>query len=299
MAHYDAMLAEGRHGPLSWLEDRRPREDPRRLLPDCKSVVVLGFDYGGPIPPDPGGLTGRVARYAWGADYHNLVMRRVRKLQRRLQAEFPGLESYSSVDSRPVFERAWAARAGLGWAGKNTCQILPSTGSWFFLATLMLNRELPADAPIADFCGKCRRCVDDCPTGALAGDGSMDARLCISTWTIEVDGPIPEEIRPKIGRWVFGCDDCQEVCPHSRDPEVVEALRPRHAWLDLAWILEAPDAVLKEHFVGTPIARVVPHRLRRNAVVVLGNLGDPAAKPVLERVRGEMDVEWALARLPP
>ncbi len=301
MEHYDAMLREGRHAGLRWLEERDARADPRRLLPGVRSVIVLGFSYGGAVPPDPGGLTGRVARYAWGSDYHNLVLKRLRKLQRWVGETFGG-DSYSAVDNRPVFERAWAARAGLGWAAKNACQVIPSAGSWFFLAVLYTELELEPDDPVDDHCGRCARCVTGCPTGALRGDGALDARLCISYWTIEADGPIPEALRPKMGRWLFGCDDCQDLCPHSRDAEIEDALRPRHAWLDAAEILGTADDDLVARFTGTPLRRASPRRLKRNAAIVLANLGDRAAVPALRRAGEEGDAvgdaaRWALERL--
>lgn len=299
-------VAEGRHAGMGWLADTvETRLDPSRLLRSVRSVVVLGLDYGQAAPPDPGGLTGRVASYAWGRDYHNLVLRRLRKLRRHLQATEPGLVGWVGVDSQPTWERAWAEQAGLGWAARNGMIIAPADTSYFFLGVLLLNQELPPDPPIGEHCGGCRRCLPACPTDALRGDGAVDARRCISYLTIEHDGPVDEALRPRLGRWLFGCDDCQEVCPHVRArPAPVEPdFAPRNAWIDLPALLASPDAALVERFTGTPLRRAAPRRLRRNAAYVLGNLVDPAAVPVLREATTHPDpwtadaARWALTRL--
>lgn len=305
---YDAFLSEGRHSTMSWMQaSRPPRADPRLLLPGARSALVLGVDYAWPRPPDPGGLTGKVACYAWGRDYHNLIGKRLRKLQTRLSAEIPGFQAYAGVDSRPFIERAWAAEAGIGYVGKNACILIPSSGSYLFLAVMLTNQDLPPDGPLGDFCGRCRRCLDACPTQAFTAPGQLDARRCVSYLTIEHDGPIPEPLRPALGRWVFGCDDCQEVCPHNHAPprsaEADFAPRPDHAWLDLERVLRTPDPELSARFLGTPIRRACPARLKRNAAVVLGNLGDPAARPALEvALRHPVELvrshaAWALERV--
>lgn len=303
MLRYDTFLAAGWHGEMEWLRSGRDdREDVRRLLPNAQTVVVLAFDYGNALPPDPGGMTGRVASYAWGRDYHNFVLKRLRKLQAWLRRTH-ALDSYASLDTRPVYERAWAARAGLGYAGKNACQILPGETSQFFLATLLLSADLPPDPPLGDHCGRCRRCIDACPTGAILPEGGLVANRCISYFTIEADGPVPESLRPKLGRWLFGCDDCQTVCPHSRNgtaatPETF----PRHAWVDLPSLLVLDDDALRVRFAGTPLRRAAGPRLRRNAAYVLGNLRAEAARSALETasrrggVEGEA-AEWALGEL--
>lgn len=304
MHGYDAFLDDGRHASMVWLASGRDeREQIARLLPGVKSVAVLQMDYAQPVPADPGGLTGRVASYAWGRDYHNMIGRRLRKMQRDLQAEVPGLRTYVGVDNRPLYERAWAARAGLGYAGKNACQIMPGEGSLFFLGIIALSEHVESDSPMSDHCGRCRRCIDACPTRAIIADGTVDARLCISYLTIEHDGPIPEELRPQLGRWIFGCDDCQTICPHQREGQVGAAdFSPVNAWVELSQLVTMSDDEMKARFVGTPIRRAAGERLRRNAAIVLGNLGNPAAKDALERtwkaggVAGEA-AGWSLARL--
>ena len=308
IAAYDRFLAENRHGDMSWMErSREPRANPNQLLSDARSVVVLGMRYGHPSPPDPGGLTGRVARYAWGRDYHNHIGKRLRRLTRELRANIPGLKTYAGVDSRPLIERAWAERSGLGFIGKNAMAIMPGRSSYFFLAAVLVNVELEPDTPLGDHCGTCERCLIGCPTSAFTAPGELDARQCISYLSIEYKGAISDSLKPKMGRWVFGCDVCQEVCPHNpRDEHPAHSdFAPRfgNAWLDLAWLLTASDQELEHRFVGSPIRRAGPNGLRRNAAIVLGNLSDRTALPVLE---GRLDdpcpatrdaVEWALNRL--
>ncbi len=309
VARYDAFLAAGRHADMDWMiRGRDARAEPTRLLPGAASAVALGVSYGGPVPPDPGGLTGRVARYAWGRDYHNVVGKRVRKLVKALAAR--GVSSYGGVDSRPLIERAWAERAGLAYLGRNCCAIAPGEGSFFFLAVVLVAAPLEPDAPLAGLdrhCGRCRRCLDACPTAAFPGTGQLDARRCIAFHTIESAHAIPSELRSDFGRWVFGCDVCQDVCPHNHKPatdlEAAFAPLPGRAWLDLAWVLDAPPDALDAALQGSPLRRPGPRGLKRNAAVVLGNRGDPAARPVLTRAADGADplvaehARWALDRL--
>jgi epoxyqueuosine reductase len=299
----DAWLDAGRHADMGWMvSGREVRADPRLRGAALRSAVVLALEHHHRRPPDPGGLTGMVARYAWGRDYHNLVGKRLRRLLRRLREG--GLGCWGGVDTAPIFERAWAAEAGLGFTGKNAVQIWPARGSWMFLAVIFTEAELPPDAPLGDHCGRCRRCLDACPTDAFRGPYQLDARACVAYWTIEARGPIPPALRPGFGRWVFGCDVCQEVCPHNAAPPDAEEadLAPRNAWLDLEWLLGASDEAILERFEGTPLRRPGPDGLRRNACVVLGNLGDPAAGPALLRAarRGGVVGEharWALEKV--
>lgn len=305
-ARLEAWVAAGMHGDMAWFaESVQTRVEPWRWLAGVRSVVVLAFAFGQRPPPDPGGLTGRVACYAWGRDYHNLIGVRLKNLRSRLEAAWPGVRIRNSVDSMPVFERAWAKAAGLGWVGKNTCAILPSEGSYYFLATLMMDRPLRPDVPLPDFCGRCRRCLDICPTGALLEAGRLDARRCISYLTIEHDGIIPLELRPLMGRWLFGCDECQAICPHTHYRHALpEDFFPRHAWLPLGALITASDAALLDTFEGSPLRRAAPERLRRNACIVLGNLRDPRGRPALEYALQQgsenlkVHADWALQQLP-
>lgn len=298
-------LAAGLHGEMAWMESARDvRADPRLRLQEARSVVVLSTEHHHRRPPDPGGRTGLVARYAWGRDYHNLVGKRLKKLRARLRER--GIQSWGGVDTAPIVERAWAGAAGLGFTGKNSLAIWPGRTSWMFLAVLFVDVELPPDRPLGDHCGTCQRCLDVCPTSAFRGPRVLDATRCIAYWTIEASGLPPRELRAGFGRWVFGCDLCQEVCPHNHHPPDPDEddLLPRNAWLDLDGLLRTPDEGLVERFTGTPIRRPGGAGLKRNAAIVLGNLGDDGGIDALrtgglthpsEVVRGAS--VWALARL--
>ncbi len=304
---YDRWLAAGHHADMGWLQRHRDAKlRPQQLLARAATVVALATAYGHPLPPDPGGLSGRVSRFAWGRDYHRVVGKRLRRLQRGLQQRFPALNSYASVDSRPVFERAWAAQAGLAFAGCNTCAILPGRGSYFFLATLLIDLSLPPDAPAESGCGDCRRCLQACPTGALLAPGVLDARRCLSYLSVEHAADLPHDLRPAMGRRVFGCDSCQEACPHVNehpqrgDPALCP--QPTRAWLDLPQLLLTSDEALKERFAGTSLRRAGPGRLKRNACVALGNSGGSAARGALQAALEHSEglvrrhAAWAAAR---
>jgi epoxyqueuosine reductase len=272
-------------------------------LPSARSVAVFGVEHHHRRPPDPGGRTGLVARYAWGRDYHNLVGKRLQRLRGALRAE--GVASWGGVDTAPVLERSWAQAAGLGFTGKNGVQILPARTSFLFLAVLFLDAPTTVDAPLGDHCGRCQRCLDACPTGAFAGPRELDAGKCIAYWTIEARGLAPAELRPGFGRWVFGCDVCQEVCPHNAaapDPEEDDLL-PRHAYVDLDAVVRATDAEVDARFLGTPLRRPGAAGMKRNAIVALGNLGDPGAIPTLRHALSHPAAVvraaaiWSLGRL--
>lgn len=273
---YDAWIGRGHHGHMDYLSrGRDPRADARERLSSARSALVLSWDHATGRPPDPGGRTGKVARYAWGRDYHNLVGKRLRNLRRRLREQ--GVQSWGGVDAAPILERSWARLAGLGFLGKNTMSIVPSRGSYYFLAVLFIDAELRPDTPtLRDFCGKCTRCLIACPTQAFPAPFSLDATRCISYWTIEAPGLPPPQLRRGFGRWFFGCDVCQEVCPHNHRPEdrAHPDLAPRNAWIDLDEILLTPDEALMERFIGTPLRRPGGAGLKRNALLVLANLGD-------------------------
>lgn len=276
---FEAFVAEGRAADMAWLgQSLAERVEVRRLFPRAESVVVFSMDYARVAPPDPGPLYGRVACYAWGPDYHNGVLRRLRKIRARLQAAHPGVRAWVGVDAGPVWERAWAERAGLGWAGKNACAIVPGEGSYFFLAAMVLNVALPPDAPEPERCGSCTRCLDGCPTGAFAGPGRLDARRCLAWFTIEHDGPADPALEAGLGRWLFGCDDCQELCPHTRTPawgrrswqaEATPTAWGQNAWVHLPTLLRAPDGLVEAVTTGSPLRRAAPHRLKRNAALLL------------------------------
>lgn len=274
---YDSFLSKGHHGDMQWMvRSRPPRANVLKLLPDARSIVVLGIDYWHPRPPKPDGFFGKVSRYAWGRDYHNLIGKRLRSMCRKLERNNPGLRLYFGVDSRPFIERAWAELAGIGFVGKNTMVISPSDSSYFFLAMLLVNQDIEPDTPILrDHCGQCTRCLTACPTDAFVAPFQLDARRCISYWTIEHKGDIPEQYRTKVGDWIFGCDECQEVCPHNHHPllstERDLSPRPNQAWVDLEWLLRASDNEILKKFEGSPLRRAGPRRLKRNSIIALAN----------------------------
>ncbi len=278
LTEYDRFLANGFHGDMNWMVGSRPpRANIRELLPSLQTVVVLGVDYWHPRPPKPDGeLVGRVSCYAWGRDYHKIINKQLKKLARALKVQHPELEGYWTVDSRPVIERGWAQQAGMGFVGKNTMIISPAESSYFFLATLLINVPIEADEPIVrNHCGRCNRCLDKCPTNAFVDAFRLDARKCISYLTIESKGVIEPALANKMGDWIFGCDVCQDVCPHnhkkllSKHPDL--APRPKMAWLNLEWLCKAPKEEVLDRLAGMPLRRTGVERLRRNAVVTLHN----------------------------
>ena len=287
--------------------------NPRALVPYAQSLISLAVDYGAEAPQfEHEHRYGRVARYAWGLDYHDVVKPRLKALASRIE-EIAGREIHARcfVDAVPLLERAVAARAGLGFFGKNTNLLQPRRGSWFFLSEILLDLELPADnREIKVSCGSCHRCIDACPTDAFPTPYVLDSRKCISYLTIENKGAIPREFREAVGDWVFGCDACQDVCPFNRfssDARWPE-FRPQAGVgrrLDLVEALTiASDEEFRARFRGTPLTRPKRRGLLRNAAVVAANVGATAAVPALI-ARVENDPEplirshslWALSRL--
>jgi len=305
--HFEAFakwITAGHHGCMEYLErNQELRAKPQIRLDSVRTAMVLAMEYNHNRPPDPGGLTGKVAAYAWGRDYHNLIGKRLKKLKSSLREL--GIENWGGVDTAPILERSWATEAGLGFNGKNNVQIIPAHGSYMFLAVLFLSAELPADPLLPDHCGTCSRCLDICPTNAFVKDRILDARRCIAYWTIEDKGPIPIALRSQFGRWFFGCDDCQNICPHNvAPPDSAEPdFAPRNAWIDLEEILAASPEALMERFIGTPLRRPGAEGLKRNACVVLGNMGlDAAIHPLRRAADGASDLvsehaRWALEQL--
>ncbi|OQA12535.1 MAG: Epoxyqueuosine reductase [Chloroflexi bacterium ADurb.Bin360] len=310
---YRAWLAQGYAGAMEYLA--RPdalarRADPRALMPSAKSVIVAAAGYTREALPPLLPLHGRVARYAWGADYHRWVLQRLEQFTRLLAEALGHLEARCYVDTGPILEREWAVTAGVGWQGKNTCLLNPQLGSFFFLGVILADRELQP-APVPDFptCGSCTRCLDACPTGALIAPGVLDARRCLSYLTIEHRGAIPEPFRSLMGEHVFGCDICQEVCPWNQRAQVapkgIPDLSPFHTTLVLPELLSLNAEEFRARFRPTALWRATPEGLARNAAVVLGNLRDPAASPVLEWAAREHSsalvrehAAWALSAIP-
>jgi len=284
--------AAGHGADLAWMGRNPPeRADPRTLLPAVRSVVSVVVEHGPPLPFAAEGRYGRVARYAAGRDYHAVLLPRLRALGRDLARACGARRSVALVDHSPFLERAAAARAGLGFFGKNTCLLRAGGGSYFLLGEVLLDAEVPTGPPEvrpADArCGTCRRCLDLCPTGAFPSPFVLDARRCVSYLTIESRGPIPRELRSGVGPWVFGCDACQEACPFNRfaGPSAWPELGPEAgvgARLDLVATLSlGDDAAFSRRFAGTPLLRPGRAGLVRNAAVVARNVGAEAAVPAL------------------
>lgn len=328
---FQQWLAAGHGGEMAYLARRAAeRADARALLPEARSVIVLGANYHSCDLPtdlhaDPS--RGRIAAYAWGDDYHDQLKPLLFQLDSAIRSvtgrASPG-KAY--VDSGPVLERSWAAAAGLGFIGKNTCLIAPRSGSWLFLAVLVAPEVLDYEIRNSEFrirnselgCGRCRRCLDVCPTAAFVAPHVLDARRCISYLTIELAGPIPLEMRPLIGNWVFGCDLCQLVCPWNRRfarpgrlaaswaaPQGADQSRcwPGNAAPKLLDLLALDEQGFRHRFRGSPVKRAKRRGLLRNVCVALGNWGDPAALPGLSEalndgeplVRGH--AAWALGQI--
>jgi len=282
-------LAAGQHADMDWISRRaEERVVPEHLLPNVQSALVLWMNHRTAPPPRPPGQVGRVAAYAWGRDYHNVVRKALRKLEKWLFQVKPDLKRYVSIDTGAVLERAFGERAGVGWIGRSTMLIHPQLGTFGSLAVMFFDFPMSYAADAHPFrCGTCTDCIELCPTDALT-DGRLDARKCISYWTIEHRGLIPHEMRPQIGEWVFGCDICQTVCPWNNDvPRADSALwrpKPDHVWPDLIDWISTPSEILHERLLGSPLRRAGGQGLRRNALIVLANLGISSALPAIEQV---------------
>lgn len=308
-AAFEQWLTRGFAGVMQpWLERHEPlRADPTSLLDGARSVVMLATDHvAGDIPAPPAGR-GRVARYALGADYHDLLRERGTALAAWLETRVPGCRTRAFTDSVPFAERDFAWLAGLGWFGKNTMLIDPRAGSYFLLTSLVTDVELPQTAAIVtDHCGTCTACLDACPTGAFPEPGVLDARRCISALTIEDHGPIEPDLRAGMGDWIFGCDICQEVCPwNRRAPGSDEpAFQPRDGATSraLAELLALDEPAFRERFRGSPLLRAKRRGLLRSAAIALGNQPDRAARPALIAALDDDDAvirdaaAWALDR---
>ena len=315
-AYYARWLAQGYAGEMQYLYGRRGemRADVRTLLPSARSVISLGLLYNAPLPYSTKWNLqerGWISRYAWGEDYHEVMREKMGELVSRLQA-LASFEWKICVDTSPVLERAYAQRAGLGWIGHNTCLINEKIGSWVFLGEILTSLELEPDRPAPFRCGTCRRCIDACPTQAIVPTGreggpafALDSRLCISYWTIELRGAMPEEHREQAGAQVFGCDICQDVCPWNRRAPVTEdpAFAPQCAAPPLEKLASISEAEFEEMFRSSPIRRARYSGFLRNVAVAMGNTGDPKFRGALEKLaeRGDPLVRehalWALGRV--
>jgi epoxyqueuosine reductase len=325
LAVFSSWLQAGRHGEMDYLARQRSllcRSDPRRILPECQSILVLGMRHAHPQgidpqmqstnhpdqghvpsgnrpppptdPPDaPLGPLGRIASYAWGEDYHLVLLPRLQALVAFIEDQVGHpLPNRYYTDTGPILERDLAQRAGLGWIGKNTCLINPQAGSYFLLAEILLGLPLtPDQAFLPDRCGSCQRCLDACPTQCILPDRTIDARRCISYLTIELKTSIPINMRPAIGDWVFGCDICQQVCPwnlrlaaeEDRHPPIQDDFTPRPALPrpNLLQELYLTAEQFNRKFKGSPVKRAKRRGYLRNVAVALGNHGEPESLPAL------------------
>ena len=304
-------IRQGFMDGLPWYTEERVHKatHPAVLLPDAKSVISLAVSY---LTGEPQAVedspVGKIARYAWGDDYHKLIKTRLREFADGLSSRVGGdVKARIFVDDGPMNDRAAAERAGVGWFGKNTNILTPTHGSWVFLGQVITDLELQPDKPLAKTCGECVRCIDACPTGAIVAPYVIDNTRCISFLTIELRGAIPRELRPLIGDWVFGCDICQDVCPVNRKAQqsLEPAFRQRHDFAAPALIplLDLDDEGFRERFRNSPIKRAKRVGLQRNVCVALGNIGDSAAVPALTKALRSDDAivrshaAWALGRI--
>jgi epoxyqueuosine reductase len=330
---YTEWILAGYAGEMDYLkqtddEGEYLRGDPRRSMPWARSVIVCAVNYNAAAPRsiDPAdSKAGWIARYAWSgqeqsgaaSDYHDVLLHQLRALESELKERFgaPGLMMRCYVDTGPVAERAYAASAGVGWIGKNTCVLNQQQGSWLLLGVIVTSLELEPEAwsvPAADRCGSCTRCIDACPTAALldpnaTGVRQMDATLCIAYLTIEKKGSIAEELRPLMGRQVFGCDICQDVCPWNRPaPLNTSSLLPARQELinpALQWLADMDGSAFNRVFRGSPLERTRRKRILRNVAIAMGNSGEREFLPQLEAwIAGDDAVlaeaaAWAASRL--
>lgn len=302
---YERWIAEGRAGDMGFLRHhRKARVDPGTRYPWARSMVSAFVPYEPPPPPIDWRreMRGRIAAYAFGPDYHDVIADRLAAWREEIGRIAPGCRTAAFVDTGAVFEHEWAARAGVGWTGRHTLTLNEEHGSWGFLAEILVDLEIDPDDAATDRCGTCDRCVAACPTAAIEEDYRLDPRRCISYLTIEHKGAIDPALRPLLGAWIFGCDLCQEPCPWNgaRVGRSRDELSPR-----LADVLVLDDRGFERAFGASALRRSGRVRLARNAAVALGNGGQPAAGPVLAAAVASHDAPlvrahaaWAIGRLP-
>jgi epoxyqueuosine reductase len=327
---YRRWLTNNYQAGMHWLaRDADRREDPRQVMPGAESVVVVGLSYyvldpSGEVWNDPS--RGRIARYAWGMDYHDIMLPRLRQLGQFIEQETRRpLRQRAYVDTGPILERDFAAQTGIGFIGKNTLLISPRLGSYLFLGEILVDVTLAYDPPAPEggasclidppgkskrlgTCGRCTRCLNICPTHAFPTPYVLDSNRCISYLTIEHKDVIPASLRPLLKNWIFGCDECQEICPWVRrysQPTRADFLRyqPDQVAPKLLNLIALDEAAFRTRFKGTPIKRTKRRGLLRNVAVALGNWGNPAALPALERALEDPEplirehAAWAITQI--
>jgi epoxyqueuosine reductase len=318
---FPSWIAEGYAGEMKYLEARNEAGELKRAslanaAPWARSVVVCALNYNAAQPYSThAGTTaqGWISRYAWTQrDYHDVVLEKLRALEAKLieLCRERGIESprtWCYVDTGPAIERILAKYAGIGWIGKNTCVLNQRLGSWLFLGVVLTSLELPPDLPPPDRCGSCTRCLDACPTHAFPAPYQLDATKCISYLTIELRGSIAQELRPGIGRQIFGCDICQDVCPWNRNAPVtnIPEFQPRERLVnpDLEWLAQLSAEEFREIFRGSPVKRARFTGLRRNIAIAMANSGDERFLKILAQLSHDEDAmvaehaRWGLSRL--
>ena len=321
LEHFPAWIAAGHAGEMKYMESRDDqgrlkRASLSRVATWARSVIVCAINYNTAHPYSTAVHDldrGWIARYAWSReDYHDAVLRRLKQVEEKLRQSVPAelqanLTTRSYVDTGPIVERVFAKYAGVGWIGKNTCLINQKKGSWLFLGVILTSLELEPDLPAPDRCGTCTRCIEACPTDAILAPYQLDSNKCISYLTIEKRGPIPEDLRVGMGRHVFGCDICQDVCPWNRKAPMSHAseFEPRDGLVNpaLAWLAEISVEEFRATFRGSPVRRTKRSGLRRNTAIAIGNSGDTGFIPMLERLAADEDesvaesARWAKTRL--
>ncbi|HZR56215.1 MAG TPA: tRNA epoxyqueuosine(34) reductase QueG [Terriglobales bacterium] len=328
LEYFSKWVDAGHAAEMKYLESRDDAGNLKRAslkstFPWARNVIVCAINYNTAYPYSPeerDSRKGWIARYAWGReDYHDAVMRRLRTVENRLQEEFstasrfgesgekPALQTRCYVDTGPIVERVYAKYAGVGWTGKNTCLLNQKLGSWLFLGVILTSLELTPDLPVADRCGSCTRCIDACPTNALIAPYQLDSNQCISYLTIEKRGEIPAHMRDGIGRHVFGCDICQDVCPWNRKAPASAAaeFQPREGLVNpaLEYLAQMSEEEFREKFRGSAIRRTKYNGLRRNAIIAMGNSRQPEFVPLLRKLAADEDLVvaetacWAIHQL--
>jgi epoxyqueuosine reductase len=306
---FSAWLGEGAAGEMEWLgRGEEKRRDPQKILAGARSVIVVALNYwqgaAATQSSDTSSAGGRIARYAWGDDYHEVMLGKLEQLDKFLRTRGGIQKCY--VDTGPILERDYAAEAGIGWHGKSTMLIDPRLGTWFFLGEILTTLALPPDAPQPPRCGTCDRCITACPTGAITEPHRLDARRCISYLTIELKGSIPLELRSLIGDRIYGCDDCLDACPWNRfasvSREAALAAKPA-SQMPLRDYLGLDDQQFRALFHGSPIKRIKRRGFLRNVCVALGNVGNHADLPALQRAATDVEpliaehATWAIERI--
>lgn len=272
--HFENWIDNNYNASMKWMENNpQKRKNPSEVLENCKSVIVLAYNYftAYKYPQDLSGK-GKISKYAWGDDYHDIILPKLKEIEAFIKDEFPDSLSKSYVDTGPILEKIWAAKAGIGWQGKNSLIISKTHGSYFFLGIILSTLKLEADTAIKEYCGTCTKCIVNCPTGAIIEDKVIDSNKCISFWTIEAkpEMKIPENITNNFNNWIYGCDICQDVCPWNKNlPKITDELkffpRKNETYIEIEELLSMTKDEFNARFKNSPIKRTKLSGMQRNA----------------------------------